>query len=259
MTLVDDLGQTFSLKGAHRVVSLVPSISELIHALRPDALVGVTTFCIHPRGLKKKVSVIGGTKTPRIDRILKLNPEIVIANKEENNEDDIRILQQHVPVFVSDIKNLEDNHRLIRSMGLVLDRRKSAEALSSQLAAKQASFKPLASMPSVLYLIWKNPYMSIGADTFIHHMLEVIGCSNILKNEMRYPSLTPERASRLSLDMVMLSSEPYPFKEKDVEEVQAFWPSAKIVLVDGEYFSWYGNRPIDAFDYFDRLKGQLVS
>jgi ABC-type Fe3+-hydroxamate transport system substrate-binding protein len=238
-----------------RIVSLVPSQTELLVDLGlRDKLVGITKFCVHPAGLKKEVQLIGGTKNAKIDLIRSLEPDLIIGNKEENNQADIEKLQEILPTWMSDIFNLEDALDMIRKVGAITGTSERASEIISKI---RANFSRLESLKktnkTVLYLIWKNPYIAAGPNTFIDAMLSTLGFQNAMQEE-RYPEVKLEA---LNPDLIFLSSEPYPFKEKHIEELQNQFPNSQVVLVDGEYFSWYGSRLISAPGYLEELLNQI--
>lgn len=238
-----------------RIVSLVPSQTELLVDLGlRDKLVGITKFCVHPAGLKKEVQLIGGTKNAKIDLIRSLEPDLIIGNKEENNQADIEILQEVLPTWMSDIFNLEDALDMIRKVGAITGTSERASEIISKI---RANFSRLESIKktnkTVLYLIWKNPYIAVGPNTFIDAMLTTLGFQNTMKEE-RYPEV---EMNGFNPNLIFLSSEPYPFKEKHIEELQNQFPGSQVVLVDGEFFSWYGSRLIGAPAYFEELLNQI--
>ena len=233
-----------------RIVSLVPSQTELLVDLGlEEQLVGVTKFCVHPKGLKNRVEQIGGTKALKIQKIIDLQPDLVIGNKEENFITDIQELEQHVPVWMSDIYTLEDSYDMIEQIGKLTDTKEKALSLIESIKREFEQLTPLKEKKKCLYLIWRKPYMAAAKNTFINHLLEYLGFENALDNE-RYPEVD---FTNLKTDYIFLSSEPYPFKEKHIEELQAIFPNAEIRLVDGEFFSWYGSRLLDAPKYFKEL------
>ncbi len=258
--LRDQLGQELSLKEVpKRIVSLVPSQTELLVDLGlKDSLVGVTKFCVHPVGLNKEKRVVGGTKAVHYDRIASLEPDLILCNKEENTKDMVLELRKIAAVHTSDVISLDDNEELIRQYGIVFSKDALALQLIEQLRFKIAAFNKQIrkrSKPRVAYLIWKNPYMAAGNHTFINSILELCGFDNGLKHlDGRYPELTPEHF--LDLDYLLLSSEPFPFKERDLKELEN-QSNIPAILVDGEYFSWYGSRLLKAFTYFETLLKRL--
>ena len=238
-----------------RIISLVPSQTELLADLGLDQeVVGITKFCVHPEKWKTQKEIIGGTKNFWFDTVDKLQPDLIIGNKEENYKEGIQQLRKKNPVWMSDIVTYEDSLSMIRSVGVITDKLKEAEIIIEKI---QNSFSELknVSHQTALYLIWMKPWMAAGNHTFIHTLLEKMGLENILKDE-RYPILKDDEIKKLSPDIIFLSSEPYPFNQKHIEEIKRLSPSAKIVLVDGEMFSWYGSRLIHAPAYFNSLKLQ---
>lgn len=239
-----------------RIVSLVPSQTELLVDLGlEDYLVGVTKFCIHPKGLKQRVAQIGGTKNVNLDAVRALQPTIIIGNKEENNIDDILALEKEFPVWMSDIFHLNDALEFMQKMGELFDVQEKATRIIQNI---QTDFKRLEQRikhfppRKVLYYIWRNPNMVAGKQTFIDDMLKRCGLENAT-NQLRYPEVNAAE----DCDVVFLSSEPYPFKEKHLKEIQMIFPTAKVMLVDGEYFSWYGSRLLGAVSYFEQLLDEL--
>ncbi|MES2764146.1 MAG: helical backbone metal receptor [Bacteroidota bacterium] len=254
MQFTDQLNNTIELGSfPKRIVSLVPSQSELLWDLGVrDELVGITKFCIHPTNMFISISRIGGTKTVNIEKIRALQPDLIIGNKEENEYTQIVELQKEFTVWMSDIYDLEDSLKMIGAVGKLVNRVERAEILQKNIAS---SFLNLRSVQrSVLYLIWKDPYMAAGRSTFIGNMLSKMGLENSIKDENgRYPNLKIEDIVSLAPELIFLSSEPYPFKEKHIDELQAELPATKIILVDGELFSWYGSRLQKSVKYFNEL------
>ena len=255
ITVVDQIGQSHTFKKTpQRIVSLVPSQTELLVDLGlMDAIQGVTKFCVHPKDLRKKKAVVGGTKQVNIEKIKALTPDIILCNKEENTQEIVVALSKIAPVHVSDVKTLADTYELIKQYGELFNVNVVTEELISNIKKEAASFKEsqLANtVKSCLYLIWKDPYMAVGRDTFINHLLSLNGFVNHIQEE-RYPEVAIE--SFKEVDYILLSSEPFPFSEKHREELQKY-TYTKMVLVDGEYFSWYGSRLLKAFDYFKELQ-----
>lgn len=232
----------------NRVVSLVPSQTELLFELGlEDRVVGITKFCIHPDEWFITKTRIGGTKNLHFDVIRELNPDLIIANKEENTREDIEALEKDFPVWVSDVNDLDSALQMIESISEITD--SDASLLINKIATGFAELQPLNSSKRVLYLIWKNPFMAAGSDTFINDMLERCGFENVV-SETRYPELTEQQIIDLNPEVILLSSEPFPFKEAHIKEFQELLPNATIKLVDGEMFSWYGSRLKYAPSYF---------
>jgi ABC-type Fe3+-hydroxamate transport system substrate-binding protein len=254
MLFTDQLNNTIQLKlYPKRIVSLVPSQSELLWDLGlREELVGITKFCVHPKELYKTITRIGGTKTVNIEKIRELKPDLIIGNKEENEYSQIIELKKEFPVWMSDIYNLNDSLTMIKSVGALVNRLEEANKIEDNI---QTSFLNLkTSKKSVLYLIWKNPYMAAGNATFIGDMLHKMGLKNVLTDTNgRYPNLNLEDIKSLNPELIFLSSEPYPFKEKHIQEFKQLLPSCKIILVDGELFSWYGSRLLKSVHYLNSL------
>lgn len=247
------------LRPPQRMVCLVPSLTELLVDLgKSKELVGITKFCVHPKSIRKEKVIIGGTKNPNIEKIKALQPDFILANAEENNLQDVELLAEFCPVYVTSIKNISDNNETILALGKLLNADKQAELIVEKIENERLNFQKIfhnRPFRKGLYLIWKKPYMSIGHDTFIHEMLEEMKIENIFGNQSRYPIFELE-AIRTTPDFILLSSEPYPFKASDVDYFQKIWPHTKVLLVDGEYFSWYGSRVVGAFKYFESVFDQ---
>jgi len=237
-----------------RIVSLVPSQTELLVDLGlENNIVGVTKFCIHPNGIRKKATVVGGTKNVNYQKIIDLNPDFILCNKEENTLEMVENLESIAPVWISDMYNIEDCKEMILKLGEIFQSEK-AKNLVSEINLAQKDFQEfIESKPykTVLYLIWKNPYMAAGQKTFINELLLLNKFKNALHDsESRYPEVVLEDFPEV--DTILLSTEPYPFKSVDVDDLQKKL-NKKVVLVDGEYFSWYGSRLLKAFNYFKSL------
>ncbi len=247
----------------HRIISLVPSQTELLYDLGlNDEVVGITKFCIHPNHWFRKKTRIGGTKDVKFDRVKALSPTLIIANKEENVKEQVEALAAIAPVYTSDISTLVDAYQMIREIGTLTHTSSKAETIIEKI---KVSFDMLAEQlaqqapKTCLYLIWKDPYMSVGRDTFIHDMMLRCKLENVMVNETRYPTINPEQIKQLAPEIILLSSEPYPFKEKHMAELQAYLPQTSILLVDGEMFSWYGSRLQHSPAYFCGLWNTINS
>lgn len=204
-------------------------------------MIGRTKFCIHPDDRVKAIPVIGGTKNPRIASLSKLEPDLVIANKEENREEDISMIREFCPVWTSDIPNFEKACQAILAIGSMCDRKPRAEQIINELQ-HVLDRKPFKKVRKVAYLIWREPLMTIGGDTYIQDMLSRFGLQNIFSDLMRYPQITADEINQRKPDLILLSSEPYPFRNKHVAEMRRACPGSKVQLVNGEIFSWYGSR-----------------
>jgi ABC-type Fe3+-hydroxamate transport system substrate-binding protein len=254
-SFTDQTGNTITLnKPPCRIVSLVPSQTELLHDIGlSDEVIGITKFCIHPAEWFRNKTRVGGTKQLNIDSIHRLQPDLIIANKEENVKEQVEELARNYPVWISDINNLEDAYTMMNQIGLMTSRKAAAEILISQIKTNFTKLPSYSVQPKTAYLIWQKPYMTIGNDTFIHSMLQIAGFKNIFSDKTRYPEITITDLQNENCELLLLSSEPFPFKQKHIEELQPLLPSTKIILADGEIFSWYGSRLLKAPDYFINL------
>ena len=256
----DQLGRDVELQSSPKlIVSLVPSQTELLADLELDErVIGITRFCVHPRDWFLTKARVGGTKNIDPSRVLALKPDVIIANKEENDQADIEALQDHCPVWVSDVRDIPTAFEMIKVIGTMTERTEQAEQLVDRISAARADLLPLKAERTVLYLIWKDPIMVAGSGTYIDSMLREMGLSNIAPDS-RYPELTEERLQELCPDVVLYSSEPYPFKQDHVLAFSKLLPDADHLLVDGEAFSWYGSRMLHAVDHIastlDKLRG----
>ena len=257
--ITDQIGYQFELNSTpKRIVSLVPSQTELLYDLGLDyEVVGITKFCIHPTKWFKSKDRVGGTKTVNLEKIAELNPDFIIANKEENTEAEIKALQKLYPVYTSNIANLSESLQMIHQIGEITGKFFEAEKMTETIQNKFKCLVPFSGKQNkALYLIWKAPYMSVNKYTFINDMISRSGFHNVIETETLYPVISEEQIDELNPDFIFLSSEPYPFKEKHLLEFQNRFSKAKMVLVDGEYFSWYGSRLLAAPDYFSTLMKQ---
>jgi ABC-type Fe3+-hydroxamate transport system substrate-binding protein len=253
MTIIDDIGEsiTFSYP-PRRIISLVPSQTELLHYFDlEEEVLGITKYCVHPPSWQQTKIQIGGTKVFDFDAIDKLQPDLIIGNKEENYFEGVNKLRQKYPVFITDIKSLPDAWRMITSLGRITNRDECANRLVGLIKNEFSSFERFAPA-RVVYLIWRKPWMAAGRETFINDVLERIGLHNVVTSD-RYPSTTADVLQTLDPEYVLLSSEPYPFKTKHQDEVRSILPNATCLLVDGEMFSWYGSRLLFACKYFSNL------
>ncbi len=240
-----------------RIISLVPSQTELLFDLGAEnELVGITKFCIHPADKVKNKAVVGGTKTLHIGEIQALKPDLIIANKEENTRGQIEELQHYYPVHITDVTTLPDALAMIREVGTLVGRTTEAALLAQQIESHLLPPFPPLSL-KVAYLIWRKPYMAAANDTFIQSMLEIAGFSNAFSDQTRYPQITPGDLQEAQPNLIFLSSEPYPFTQKHIRELQEICPRAQVLLVDGEVFSWYGSRLLQTSDYFRNLRNKI--
>lgn len=261
-TFTDQMGREVTLEfPPKRIVSIVPSQTELLFDLGLDQeIIGLTKFCIHPIEKFAGRTKVGGTKKLNIDLIKDLNPHLIIGNKEENTQSDIEELAEYFPVWMSDIFTLDDAMKTISQIGALVDRDPEAAYLNHLISAGFNDLKTLAAQnqidKKVAYLIWRKPFMVAGKNTFIDDVLLTNGMINVVQQD-RYPQITLEKLKTLNCELILLSSEPYPFKEKHIEEIQNAIPNAKVMLVDGEMFSWYGSRLVKAVQYFFEFQKEL--
>ena len=264
MTVTDQLDRQMQLPDPpQRIVSIVPSQTELLYDLGlRDEVVGITRFCVHPTEWHRGGKVhVGGTKDVDVEAVLGLAPDLVIAAKEENTRDTVEALRAHVPVWVSDVTDLLSALDMVREVGVAVGRGGEANALANRIAegfqAVRALRARLDRTERVAYLIWRRPWMAAGRDTFIDAMLTECGWTNVFADaEGRYPEFSESELAEREPDRVLLSSEPYPFKERHIASVQALVPQARVEVVDGELFSWYGSRLEKSPMY---LKGLMAS
>lgn len=256
MLFTDQINHTIEIPNTpKRIISAVPSQTELLYDLGLEKeVIGITKFCVHPEKWFKNKTRIGGTKNLKIEKIKALNPDLIIANKEENTEAEIKALQQLFPVWTSDISTLQDSLNMIKTIGEITEKNENASRIINTIEQEFKKYQSnFTKRHTALYLIWKNPYMSIGNDTIIHHLMAYCGFDNVLKDKTRYPEISEAEIKQLQPEFILLSSEPYPFKEKHIAELKNLCPTSKIMLVDGEIFSWYGSRLQYTPKYFFNL------
>ena len=240
-----------------RIVSLVPSQTELLFELGlGERVVGITKFCIHPKTWFESKSRVGGTKHVDFEKIAALKPDLIIGNKEENSKEDIEALEKEYSVWMSDIYTFEDALEMIFEVsGFTNSEEKGIEILRAISKAKDAFNEPI-DLKKAVYFIWNDPYMVVGKNTFIDDMLYHAGYVNVVM-ENRYLELSIENLKTLDPEVVLLSSEPFPFKKKHVDALKKHFPEVEIKIVDGEMFSWYGSKLTKAFPYFAWLNSTL--
>lgn len=258
-TCKDQIGRILEFKKSpKRIISLVPSLTELLVDLQlEDSIVGITKFCIHPVHLKKSKTIVGGTKNINFKKIKALNPDVILCNKEENTLDIVKQCEQIALTHISNIITIDDTIELINQYGYLFLKKREATHLIEKITFKLSDFKQFINnkkTKKVAYFIWRKPWMVAANNTFINHLLQLNKFENTYKNENRYPEVNLEKNKLIGkTDLIFLSSEPYPFKEKHILELEEIISGTKIVLVDGEMFSWYGSRLLKAFDYFKSI------
>lgn len=230
-----------------RIISLVPSLTELLIDLGlADQLAGRTRFCVHPEQQVKVIPVMGGTKNPRLDKIRDARPDLIIANKEENRLQDVQKLMEDFEVEITDISTIEDAlitiHQLGQKLGVANESRSLIQDIQDRLEER-----PDEPELRTAYLIWKDPWMTVGRDTYIHDVLGHWNMPNVFSGQQRYPKFELTDLKSYHPDLILLSSEPYPFKEKHLPQIEEACPAARVLLVEGEWFSWYGSHMKHAF------------
>ncbi|KAA9332354.1 ABC transporter substrate-binding protein [Hymenobacter busanensis] len=260
LNVTDQIGRRVAVPfPPQRIVSLVPSQTELLFDLGlGERVVGVTKFCIHPAEAREKAAVVGGTKNFHFDKIAALKPDLIIGNKEENYQDGIEQLAAQYPVWMSDIFTLDDALDMMRRVGLITGTKANAEALAAEIAASFGQLAPPAEPLSAAYFIWRQPYMVAATGTFIDDVMQRAGFRNAFAGRSRYPEIGADELAAAAPQVVLLSSEPYPFGAKHVAEFQAICPQAVVCVVDGELFSWYGSRLRHSAAYVAALRQQVA-
>lgn len=240
----DQTGRTIQIKKApQRVVSLVPSQTELLADLGlAERVVGITKFCIEPDTWYRSKTRVGGTKTPDLEKIRSLSPDLILANKEENRQEDILALEKDFPVYVSDVRNLAQACDMIRDIGVLTGTESRAVSMAQSIEDRFRQFT-FSKKTACVYLIWKEPLMAVNRDTFISDMLERSGFINVFGDKPeRYPQVDPAEILQSGAEVILLSSEPFPFTERDKRQLQELCPGKSILFADGKMFSWYGSQ-----------------
>lgn len=244
-----------------RIISLVPSQTEFLADLGLEQeVVGITKFCVHPLEWFQTKARVGGTKTLHFGKIADLKPDLIIGNKEENEREQIEALSAQFSVWMSDIVTLQDALDMMAQLGALTGRVEKAQSIITNIKERfQEWLSARASSPRrrAAYFIWRKPYMVAAGGTFIHEMLQIAGFDNVFADQSRYPEVTLSTLAAAQPECIFLSSEPYPFAKKDFAAFQEVCPKATIYLVDGEIFSWYGSRLLQAPAYFRTLQERM--
>lgn len=264
-TVRDARGQGLPAGGYARVVSLVPSITEsMIELGLGERLVGRTRFCVHPAEAVAAIPTVGGTKTPELDTIRELAPDLVLACREENRREDIEALEDAgLAVHLIDPRSLDDVQGFLTALGQLLEARAPVEALLVELAAARGRAKALTrtltgvlgGQPAALCFIWRKPWMLAGHDCYINGVMAELGLVNRAPENGRYPALAPETLAALGPALVLLPDEPFAFTAEHAAELVALGVArdpADCLLVEGEMLSWYGTRSPRALDALGR-------
>jgi len=260
----DQTGRQITLsQRPRRIVSLVPSQTELLHYLGlEEETVGITKFCLHPNDWFRNKTRVGGTKTVDIEKVMALKPDLIIANKEENQKEQILDLMEKCPLWLSDIVTLEDSCKMIESVGELTETETKARDLIKKLKVNFSKIREtnskLNQSKKTAYFIWQKPYMVAGNGTFINEIMQIAGFENIFSDQDRYPVVSEEELQTAAPEVILLSSEPFPFSDKHIKKFAELCPNATIRLVDGELFSWYGSRLLHTADYLAKLREMVI-
>jgi len=242
-TYLDQLGREVVLPEIpKRIICLVPSITELVAYFEMvEEVVGITKFCIYPTTWFQSKERVGGTKNIDIEKVKSLHPDLIIGNKEENTKEDIAALIVTAPVWMSDVNSIDDSYELISCLAEIFNKKDKGQQLIGYLKKYFLSHASEGAGKSVLYFIWHSPGFVAGKNTYIDSYLTSIGYQNCVTMD-RYPDINT--LELLDPDIVLLSSEPFPFNESHVAYYKELFPNAEIKLVDGECYSWYGVRTL---------------
>ena len=248
-----------------RIVSLCPSLTELVHDLgAADQVVGRTKFCIHPAPWVDGIERVGGTKNPNLARIIALAPDLVLMNEEENRREDAEALREAgIAVHTSMPRTVDETAQMVRAIAQAIGRAADGARIAAdieQRAARVARAAALRESVTYAYCIWRDPWMTVNDDTFISAMLAMAGGHNVFGDRAdRYPSFALDELRLAAPDVVFLSSEPFPFAVRHVDELVAAtgWKRSRFALVDGELLSWHGSRTPAGIDYAETLVAQV--
>jgi ABC-type Fe3+-hydroxamate transport system substrate-binding protein len=253
--LRDALGTVHVAEPCPRIVCLVPSLTELLCTLGLGGrVVGRTGFCIHPAREVRTIAKVGGTKDVNVEKVRRLAPSHLVVNIDENEKPTVEALAQFVPhVVVTHPQGPLDNPELYRFFADLFCVPEAGARLAAEFSH---AWQTLLATPwprrRVLYLIWKDPWMTVAPTTYIGNMLAAVGWEQVFTpGAMRYPQIELDDAARAA-DLVLLSSEPYPFGETERIEL-ARRLGRPVLLVDGEMLSWYGSRAIAGLAYLREL------
>ncbi len=245
---------TIENKNYCRIISLVPSQTELLAYLGLEKeVIGITKFCIHPHKWFRQKVRIGGTKNINLEKIENLSPDLIIANKEENVKAQIELLAEKYDVWITDVNTIDDAIKMINDIGKLTQRPQEASGLSLKIKEGFEKLQIITSEKSKIpaaYFIWKDPWMVAASHTFINDMMKYAGLENVFANQERYPEISLSEIQEKNTELILLSSEPYPFNDKHKSEIEKIIPGIKTEIVDGEMYSWYGSRLLKSIDYF---------
>lgn len=264
MQFKDHLTRTIELNHQpQRIISLVPSLTELLHDLGLEKrIIGITKFCVHPIHYKSTKNVVGGTKKVDIELIKHLNPDFILCSKEENTAEIVEELEKISPLFVSDINSFPEALKFIKEIGTILGKRTESQLMVDKINHKYHDFVKVIEHTQPIksaYFIWKNPWMVAGSPTFINDMMRINRMENVFAHKGRYPEINIKHLKlQGNPELLLFSSEPYHFKDDDVYEVLIGNEKILSIYVDGRYFSWYGSRLLKTFDYFKTLHKRIA-
>lgn len=251
-TITDQLGRTIHYHfPPQRIISFAPAITEtLFHLQLHDEIVGRTRFCIHPKGVVEQAVNVGGTKDMKIERIHKLQPDLIIVEKEENTKEMVAELERDYSVYAFEVQTVQEALQMMHDLGDIVDRQHEATSLIKQIQEAFASFPHVYEGKRVAYVIWQDPYMVVGKNTYIESLLEKLGFINpFIAMDGRYPVVTEADLQAAELDYILLATEPFPFQKKHLLTFTEMLPHTKPLIVDGEMF-WYGAKMLEAVPYF---------
>ena len=260
MKVTDDLGRViYLIKTPRRVVSLCPSLTETLFDLGLDDLViGRTDYCVHPEEKLGAVQSVGGPKSVFLPVVESLLPDIILAVKEENDKKTLESLASlYYKCVIFDINSVEGALKMIEKLGEIFGRRERASAMRTSIGEGFSRVGRAAKNPSFIYMTWSSPYIAAGTGNYINSLLTGFGFNNCLSGSFRrYVRMELNELKRLEPDIIFLPSEPYNYTIADKIKFEKFFPGAKVVLVDGEMFCWYGSRMEKAGGYLkDLFKG----
>ncbi len=252
--IVDHVGRTITYSyPPKRIISIAPGLTDTLYSLQlENEIVGRTRYCIHPKNKVEQATIVGGTKKINLEKIRKLKPDLILAEKEENTKEIVELLEKEFPVFVAEVQTVQDAYRMIHDLGVITDHKPQAEELQTMI---QTAFQTLPSIDGkrFAYVIWKKPYMVVGNHTYIQDLLKTFGLENAFSSyEGRYPIVSEEDFHKAKLDYIFLATEPFPFKEEHKLEFTKQFPDAKTLILDGEML-WYGPRMLEAAAYFKEV------
>lgn len=256
--VIDHLGRTVKYEfPPKRIISLCPGMTETLYTLNlENEIVGRTRYCIYPSDKVEGATIVGGIKEIDPETIGKLNPDLIIVEKEENTPEIVAALEKRYPVYSAEVQSVQDAYRMIEDIAALTDRELQGQQLVGDIKKEFAAFSGMKGKRAA-YIIWRNPYMAVGNTTYINSLLEEIGFINpFAELDGRYPSVGEEEFQRANLDYIFLASEPFPFKEKHKAEFLKMAPNAEIHILDGEMF-WYGAKMKKAAKYLNEVMSTL--